>query len=389
MSVPLRVGLNLAFAVSDSGGSSRYAHELIPALLRATDDLRLTAFVNAEAPASLTAAAWAGEVEWIRLPNRPTRAGVGSVLTSLGAQWIMLPAIAARRRIALVHGLANVVPPLSPQVATVATVLDVIWLRHANTMGLRGTLGMRLASPISARRADRVIAISESGKRDVVAAFGLPAEKVDVTPLGVSPAGGDATPEPDLRARLGLADDPVVLCTAQLKPHKNLAQLVRAHAQLADVRVRLVLAGPRTGHEQELERLAAELGTAGRLHITGFVSEPDLEGLYGLAACFVLPSLEEGFGLPVLEAMIRRLPVACSDISALPEVAGDAALLFDPRDPGAIAAAVERLLTDRALAEDLVARGIRRASAFSWDATARSTLTSYERALAVRSSTSR
>jgi glycosyltransferase involved in cell wall biosynthesis len=183
---------------------------------------------------------------------------------------------------------------------------------------------------------------------------------------------------------LGLGSARVVLCVAQKREHKNLANLIRAVAALDDNDVKLVLVGSPTPHEAELRELAAELGIADRLALPEWLSDADLEGLYALAACFVLPSLMEGFGLPILEAMRRDVPVACSDVSSLPEVAGDAAELFDPRDPEAIRAAIARILGDPQHAAHLVKRGRERCRQFTWDATARATLDSYRRAIAQR-----
>jgi glycosyltransferase involved in cell wall biosynthesis len=144
----------------------------------------------------------------------------------------------------------------------------------------------------------------------------------------------------------------------------------------------LVLPGYPTAHEYELREYARELGLEGDVRFPSWVSAAELEGLWALAQAFVYPSLYEGFGLPVLEAMARGVPVACSNASSLPEVAGDAALLFDPHDQSAIAEALRRLLDDPALVESLGARGVARAREFTWERTARLTLDSYLRALA-------
>ncbi len=143
----------------------------------------------------------------------------------------------------------------------------------------------------------------------------------------------------------------------------------------------VVLPGYPTAHEATLRELAATRGVAEDVRFLAWISEEDLEGLWGLAAAFVCPSLYEGFGLPVLEAMARGVPVACSDASSLPEVAGEAALLFDPHDEAALAATLERLLGDPALCATLRARGLERAKEFTWERTARLTLDSYARAL--------
>jgi glycosyltransferase involved in cell wall biosynthesis len=139
--------------------------------------------------------------------------------------------------------------------------------------------------------------------------------------------------------------------------------------------------GYRTEHEADLRARAEALGVLDSVRLPGWVSPQELEGLWGAASAFVYPSLYEGFGLPVLEAMARGVPVACSDASSLPEVAGDAALMFDPHDEGAIARAITRLLGERELSAGLARRGRERAQQFSWERTARLTLASYERAL--------
>jgi glycosyltransferase involved in cell wall biosynthesis len=181
--------------------------------------------------------------------------------------------------------------------------------------------------------------------------------------------------------RLGLGPEPVVLCVAAKRAHKNLHGLIRALAQIPEPRPQLVLPGSPNAYEAELRALAVELGVAASVRFPGWVSDPDLEDLYALARCFVLPTFEEGFGLPVLEAMVRGVPVACSDIPVLREVAGGAAALFDPGDPASIAAQIGRLCADDELSADLVARGRERAHQFTWERTARATLESYRRAL--------
>jgi alpha-1,3-rhamnosyl/mannosyltransferase len=385
MSAPLRVGLNLFYMNPSAGGAGTYARELVPALLRAEPETRVVAFISRDMPEDMLAAPWAGEVEWVRFPFGVTSGRPGTIVTSSAAQWGATPIIAARRRLDVVHGLANIVPLLQPRAATVATLLDVIWMHFPKSLDRRATLAMKLSALPSARRADRVITISEAAKRDIVATVGLDPALIDVTYLGirlddvVAPA-----PEAELRERLGLGSARVVLCVAQKREHKNLANLIRAVAALDDDDVKLVLVGSPTPHEAELRRLAVDLGIEDRLALPEWLSDADLEGLYALAACFVLPSLMEGFGLPILEAMRRDVPVACSNVSSLPEVAGDAAELFDPHDPQAIRAAIARILGDPEHAARLVQRGRQRCRQFTWDATARATLDSYRRAIAER-----
>jgi glycosyltransferase involved in cell wall biosynthesis len=188
----------------------------------------------------------------------------------------------------------------------------------------------------------------------------------------------DPTPPDELRERLGLGDAPVLLSVGAALPHKNLDRLLHALASMRTEAV-LVLAGHAGRESDHLRALASQLGVAERFRMTGWIDERVLEGLYALAGAFAYPSLHEGFGLPVLEAMRRGVPVACANATSLPEIAGDAALLFHPHSVEAIAAACDRLLTDPG---DLVQRGRARAARFGWDRTARAALESYERALA-------
>jgi glycosyltransferase involved in cell wall biosynthesis len=380
---PLSVGLNLVYLRDDSGGSGTYARELIRALHAVEPETRVTAFVSRAAPRSLLEADWDGAIDWVVFPFEESGGRPWTGPVTVASQWAALPALARRRRLDVVHGLANIVPPVAPGVATVVTLLDLIWLRFPNTMARRATLGMKLLAPLCARRADRVIAISHAGKRDLVDSIGLPPGKVDVTHLGVR-VNDDAAAAPasELRAKLDLADAPVMLCVAQKREHKNLEALVRALAMVPDGRLQLVLPGSPTPYEDRLRAVAAEVGVADRVKLPGWLEDAELEALYRAASCFVLPSFEEGFGIPILEAMGRGVPVACSNTTSLPEVAGDAALLFDPHDPSGIAASITRLTSDRELARTLIERGRARCEVFTWEATARATLDTYRRALA-------
>jgi glycosyltransferase involved in cell wall biosynthesis len=176
-----------------------------------------------------------------------------------------------------------------------------------------------------------------------------------------------------------------VLSASAKRPHKNLARLLDALAGIpAERRPMLVVPGYPTPYEAELRKHAASAGVAADVAWPAWLPAEDLEGLYALAECVVFPSLAEGFGLPVLEAMARGVPVACSDRSSLPEVAGDAALLFDPEDPTAIRIAMERLLGDGPLRASLERRGRERAEQFSWERTAELTVAAYGRAVAQR-----
>jgi glycosyltransferase involved in cell wall biosynthesis len=373
----MHIGLNLIFLVpGETGGMEVAARELVPALVAAAPSgTRFTAFVNRET-AEAEPGPWAG-VPTVTVPVHARRR----------AEWVLgeqalLPRLAARAGVDVVHSLASTAPGRG-RFARVVTIHDLIYKVHPEAhQGLR-TLGMRALVPLAARRAHRVIADSHSTRDDIVRELGLPGDRIDVVPLGLGTSIRDEpVPEAQLRSRLALGERPIALSVSAKRPHKNLRGLIDALALIpAQRRPVAVVPGYPTWHEEELRRRAAQLGVAGDVRFLDWVDAAELEGLYAAAACFVFPSLYEGFGLPILEAMSRGVPVACSDRSSLPEVAGDAALRFDPDSPPAIAAAIETLLTDEAVADRLREAGRARAAGFTWEATAQGTLAAYERAL--------
>lgn len=372
MSGRRRVGLNLLFIVpGETGGAEIYVRNLVPKLAEARPDLELVAFVNREG-----AGLELGGAEPVNVDVSGRARGRRVLFEQL-----RLPQLARRHRIDLLHS-PGTSAPRRPGVVSVVTILDVIYARHPEAHTLPMRLGMRVIVPLAARGADRVITISHAAAAEIAAELPVPPERIDVTYLGGRPIGA-ATPEREIRGRLGLADAPLVLSVSARRPHKNLPRLIEAFARLAaDPPPLLVLPGYETPFGDELRRRAKELGVADRVRFLGWVSDEDLEGLYAAAACFAFPSLAEGFGLPVLEAMERGLPVACSDAGPLPEVAGDAARYFDPLDVGDMTAALTDLLRDAGLRKELTSAGRRRAASFTWERTARETAESYERAWA-------
>ena len=375
----MHVGLNLVFLVpGETGGMEVVARELIPALREAAPGLRMTAFVNREA-AEAGDGPWGEVVPAVTVPVRARHR----------VEWVrgeqaLLPRLAAREGVDLVHSLASTAPGWG-RFRRVVTIHDLIHRIYPEAHAGALTLGMRALVGLAARRSHRVMADSASTRDDLVGLLRVPPGKIDVVPLGVgaspAPDGRAATPRA-LRAAHGLSDRRVVLSVSAKRPHKNLARLLEALALVPPgERPVLVVPGYPTWHEAELRSRAEALGVAGDVRWLGWVNAEELEGLYGLAEAFVFPSLYEGFGLPVLEAMRHGVPVACSDRSSLPEVAGDAALLFDPESPRAIAEAMTALLGDPALAARLREAGRTRAATFTWRRTAEGALASYRRAL--------
>ena len=374
----MHVGLNLIFLVpGETGGMEVAARELIPALLaEAPAGMRFTAFVNREAAAAKDGP-WGELLGAVTVPvNARNR-----VQWVLGEQTLLAP-MAMRAGVDLVHSLASTAP-LWGRFRRVVTVHDLIYARFPEAhAGIRDK-GMRVLVPWAARRSHRVLADSQSTRNDLIGLLGVRADRIDVVPLGLGTVRREAPlPEREVRMRFELGERRVVLSLSAKRPHKNLLALIGALARIPpDSRPVLVLPGYATAYEAELREGARALGIAGDVRFLSWVSAGELEGLWALAEAFVFSSLYEGFGLPVLEAMARGVPVACSDTSSLPEVAGDAALLFDPRDEPAIASTMRRLLDDPALAESLRGRGLARVRGFTWERTARLTLDSYARAL--------
>jgi glycosyltransferase involved in cell wall biosynthesis len=296
---------------------------------------------------------------------------------------VHLPRLAKRAGVELVHSLATTGPGHGA-FRRVVTVHDLIYKVHPEAHFGLISMGMSVLVPLSVKRATRVIAVSQSTRDDLVEHLKVPPQRIDVVPNGVgTPPDLKPLPESELRSKLDAGERPIVLCTSAKRPHKNLLRLLDAIASIpAERRPLAVLTGYPTQHEDDLRERIAALEIEDDVRILGWVPQAELEALYAAATCLVFPSLYEGFGLPVLEAMARGLPVASSDRSSLPEVAGDAALLFDPEDTTAMAAAIERLLADPAERARLAAAGREQAARFTWRACAEATVASYERALA-------
>jgi glycosyltransferase involved in cell wall biosynthesis len=256
---------------------------------------------------------------------------------------------------------------------------DVTFFHH-RTFGLTTTLGLRTIVRQAARHADAIITVSEASRDDIVRTLGVPRERISVVWNGAGrpPEATRTAPPAEVRMRHGLADGSrIVLCVGAIRPHKNQEQLVRALTALPG-EVVLVLAGHREPYADELKALAAGLGVEPRLRIAGYVGDDELETLWGMAGCAAFPTLGEGFGLPVVEALARGVPVACSDIPVLREVGGGLPRYFDADDVADVARAVATALDQP---HDSPA-GKAWAARFTWEAAAHGTFEAYERALA-------
>ncbi|HVG96824.1 MAG TPA: glycosyltransferase family 1 protein [Chloroflexota bacterium] len=310
-------------------------------------------------------------------------------LMTLGA--LAVPAIAHRRRLPLIHDPAGVSPFLLGRWAgdykRVVTLHDAIAFRYPDGYSRLNNFLHRRYIPATLAGVDAVITVSASARDDLVRFLRLPSEKVFVVPMAANPTFRPQPPAAALpvAARYG-AQPPYVLYVGAVEARKDLPTLLRAFARLraAFPRLTLVVAGRVRFKATDVTQTLAALDIASAVRFTGFVPDEDLPALYGAAAAFCFPSLYEGFGLPVLESMACGTPVVCTRASSLPEVAGGAALLFEPRDDAALAEHLARILSDPSLAEDLRRRGLARAATFSWARTAEATRAVYRHVTAGR-----
>lgn len=307
-------------------------------------------------------------------------------LLSLGSLW--LPLLARRLHLDLLHDPTGVTPFLfgGGDARLVTTIHDVFpWSMPGHSSRLDSWIYHHWLPLLLARRADRVITVSRQSSQDIENFLGYPQNKIRVIPQGISPLFRPIPAEQALAYLSGRYQlQPLyILFLGSLTRRKNLARALQAFALVARSRpgLRFVLVGPRAWLNTPVEQIVRSLQIEDRIQLTGPVPDADLPYFYSAAQAFVFPSLYEGFGFPPLEAMACGTPVITSNCSSLPEVAGDAALLVDPTSIEAIAGAIEQVLSDPSLADELRQRGLQQAARFSWPAAARATLTLYQNVL--------
>lgn len=340
-------------------GTETYTYHLLAAWarLKVPDQIRL--YVNASAPPRDLPPV--GEVACLPFPR---------LWTHIRLSWEM-----QRRPPAVLFVPAHVIPLRHPP--SVVTIHDLGYVHHPEAHPPQDRRMLDWTTRWSTRVARRVIAISDATRRDLIEWYRLPEDKIDVIPHGVDPRFFAVTSEDICRARQRLAlPEHYVLAVGTIQPRKNLGRLAIAMHELAAAGLphRLVIAGKRGWLASQVQREISQSGMADRVIFLGYVPPEALPALYAGAGALAFPSLYEGFGLPILEAMAAGTPVVASDRSAIPEVAGDAALLMNPLAPESIAQGLIRVLTDPTLRATLIARGKERAAEFSWDRTATETL---------------
>ncbi len=375
----MKIGIDFTAALADATGVGTYTLALTRALRRRGGGDRIVLAVHA-----FRHPGWRRKAE--RLLG-PAAAGVSFAANRLlphravlegNLRWGLPRVEDLFGRLDVFHGTNFLAPP-ARRARTVVTVHDLAFLRFPAEVRVAHGYARYLAPAVA--RADRVVVPSEAVRRDVLTFLRVPSARIAVVPEGGPEALPVLPPEEfaRLRRRLGLPER-YFLFVGTLEPRKNLVRLLAAH-RVAVRRLRepigLVLAGRRGWATGEIDAALSAAGGPAPVLSTGFVPEALRNSLLAAATAFVFPSLCEGFGLPVLEAFAAGAPVVCSTGGALPEVAGDAALLSDPRDVPALADSLVAVAADAGLADDLRRRGRRRLAAFSWDRAAEETRTAY------------
>jgi glycosyltransferase involved in cell wall biosynthesis len=285
---------------------------------------------------------------------------------------LAIPAILRRERPDLFHTPHYVLPPLA-RCPSVVTIHDCIHLTFPQYLPNRFAYAYAHTFMWSAaHRSVRILTVSEASKRDILRFFEVPEEKITVIYNAIDERFGVAPPDEEIarvQERYQLFDD-FILYAGNIKPHKNLERLIEAFHQLRSEgfdRLDLLIIGDEISKYATLRRAVHRYKLHKAVRFLGFVPDRTLAVLYRLARVFVFPSLYEGFGLPPLEAMASGTPVVTSNVSSLPEVVGDAAVLIDPYDPAAIADGVRQVLTTPSLRADLIARGLAKVREYSWE----------------------
>jgi glycosyltransferase involved in cell wall biosynthesis len=378
----MRIGIDLSLIPGQRTGGGQYSYQLAAALARVDRRHRYRLYpvfyyiVHPDYP-------WAEfpTSERMRLAFRHLPSPVVRWLWRAGGsarikEWLLGP-------VDVVHSTTFCVPPLSASKRLVVTIYDLSFVTHPEFHVEANVRHCLAGTREAVERADAILAISEHTRRDLIERMGARPDRVVVTPLAPDRSLGRVTDPPrldEVRRRYRLPER-FLLFVGTLEPRKNIARLIEAYATLSEGLRRdtsLVIAGGRGWLSETMREEVIRRGVGDRVRFIGYVRPEDMAALYSLATLFAYPSLYEGFGLPVLEAMACGTPVLTSNASALPEVAGDAAVLVSPTDIAEIAEALTQILEDATFAAKLSARGLEWNAHFSWDRCARETLAVYE-----------
>jgi glycosyltransferase involved in cell wall biosynthesis len=373
----MRICIDTSPAVHRRAGLGRYAYELTSALLAADAVNQYVAFYHRPEDAHI-------DPPLDRIPHLTTSLDTKPWrLAALLGQYLRIPQDRMFPGIDLFHATDHLLPRLS-RVKSVFTLHDLIFRLYPETHKPLNRWFLTLTMPRFLQAADAVITVSRHTAKDAMRFYGLDEKKIHVIHEGTNPLFRPASTEAIARVRQTYhLPDRFILSLGTIEPRKNLTALLDAYQVLRRARsdVGLVFAGKKGWLYEGFFRRLRELGLEDEVIFTGFVDDADLPALYSAAELFVFPSLYEGFGLPVLEAMACATAVVASNASSLPEVSGDAALLVDPTSVADLARAIEEVLDNSVLREELEGKGPEQAGKFGWDKAAEQTLEVYRSVL--------
>jgi glycosyltransferase involved in cell wall biosynthesis len=364
----MRIGIDYTSAVRQRAGIGRYTRELVTALLTLAGPHQ---YILLAATGGLSKDRWQGEVRRLHAASQPTFRSIPLSDEWLARLWhrlcLPIPAEVVTGALDIFYSPDFSLPPTRRASRTLLTVHDLSFVHHPDAFVPPLRRYLQRVVPRSIERADLVLADSIHTRSDLIRLFAIPNHRVRVIYPGVN-ARFRPQQEPGegarLRQRYGIDHKPYLLSVGTLQPRKNYVRLIQAFVRSsASVDKQLLIAGGRGWLYQDI---LAEADKHESVHLLGFVEDRDLPALYRQATLFVFPSLYEGFGLPVLEAMSCGVPVVCSQTSSLPEVAGDAALLVEPLDLAMLEEGLTRALEDEDLRREMVERGLNHAARFDW-----------------------
>jgi glycosyltransferase involved in cell wall biosynthesis len=363
------IAIDYTPAYEQGGGIGRYVRELVAALAKLDHTTEYRLFV-AGATRNKLSSALAPNFTWKPSPISPIW---------YARLWhrarLPIPVEVITGRVTLYHATDFVLPPTLPNTRTLLTVHDLSFVRvpEATSPNLRAYLDAVV--PRSVRRADHILADSAATKADLIELYDTSPEKITVLLSGVDARFSrvdDTETRRAVRAKYRIPPRPYILSVGTVQPRKNYERLIQALERLRtdEHDVDVVIAGGRGWLEDPIYDTIRSTGMNDHVHLIGFADDGDLPALYSEAACVAVPSLYEGFGIPVLEGMACGSPVVTANVSSLPEVAGDAALTITPTDLDELSDALNRLLSDSTLRAQLIQRGYERVKQFTWEASA-------------------
>ncbi len=266
-------------------------------------------------------------------------------------------------------------PRFSP-IPTAISIMDLSYVYFPELFNKKDLSQLNSWTKYSARNASLIFTISNSSKNDIIKEYKVAENKVLVTHLGIK-LDDTSKNVTDTKSKYKIDSD-FILFVGTLQPRKNLSRLIEALSLLKNKNLKLVVVGKKGWQYEDILSAPQKFGVEGRVMFLDFVSDEDLIGLYKEAKCFILPSLYEGFGLPILEAMKHGCPVITSNVSSMPEAAGDACLYVDPQNVSDISEKIDQITSDPKLSEELVKKGYEQVKKFSWEKTAKTTLSALE-----------